>query len=61
MAESPSYKPQRKVAVGGAVGGAVTIGMWVAGLFGLEIPAEVAGSLITVASFVAAYLVPNAE
>jgi hypothetical protein len=62
MSESnPSLKPQRKVAVGAASGAAVTVLAWGVGLAGVEVPVEVAGSLIVLVSFIASYFIPNAQ
>lgn len=51
--------PQPKVTAGGIAGGAALIIVWVAGLFGLDVPAEVAGAIVLVAGSGAAYLLPQ--
>jgi hypothetical protein len=53
---APSKVPTAKVVAGGAAGAAVTIGVWIASLFGLEVPAEVAGAAVVLVSFGAAYM-----
>lgn len=47
---------QPKVAAGGAAGAASVVLVWVAGLFGLDVPAEVASAFTVLLSFAAAYL-----
>lgn len=53
--------PERGVAVGGAAGAAVTVLIWAAGLAGVDMPAEVAAALVTLAGFAAGWwLTPRA-
>lgn len=52
----PSRKPVKKVTAGGAAGAAVVVAVYVAGLFGLAVPAEVASAVTVLASFGAGYL-----
>ncbi|WP_314148246.1 hypothetical protein [uncultured Leifsonia sp.] len=54
-----SKAPTVKVVAGGAAGAAVTIAVWIAGLFGLEVPSEVAGAAVVLVTFAAAYVVPD--
>ena len=48
-----------KVAAGGVTGAITGILIWVASLFGLEIPTEVGVYIATVFAFIAGYLVPE--
>lgn len=48
--------PTPKVAVGGITGALVVILVWVASLFGLDVPTEIAAALVVVLSFIASYL-----
>lgn len=58
----PDNTPHRKVLVGAACGGIMTILAWASDAFaGVKIPAEVALAGSTVLVFVVQYLVPNAE
>lgn len=50
--------PRRKVAAAGLGGAAAVLIVWVIGLFGVELPPEVAGAITTVVGFAVAYLVP---
>jgi len=45
------WKPQRKILAGAIV----TVGVWLAGLFGVDVPGEVGASLVVIVG----YLVPN--
>jgi hypothetical protein len=47
--------PTSKVVAGGAAGAVSIILVWVAGLFGLEVPAEVASAFTVLLSSAAAY------
>lgn len=49
-------KPQPKVIAGGAAGAASIVIVYVAGLFGLDVPAEVASALTVLLSTATAYL-----
>jgi hypothetical protein len=56
---SPSAAPVPKVAVGGAVGAAVAVLVWILKQYGgIELPAEVAAALTVIFSFAAGYLTP---
>lgn len=48
--------PTPKVAAAGITGAAALIIVWVAGLFGLEVPAEVAAAFTVILAFVGGYL-----
>lgn len=48
-------KPEAKVVAGGAAGAATIILVYVAGLFGLDVPPEVASAVTVLFSFGAAY------
>src|SRR5690606_6899070 len=50
---------EKKVAAAGVSGAAVTVRVYVAGLLGLEMPAEVAAAVVTVVSAVVACVVPH--
>jgi hypothetical protein len=53
--------PVRKVAASGIAAAVVSIGVWALGKFAqIDIPPEVAASIVTVVSFLAGYLVPPA-
>lgn len=57
-----SNVPNRKVVVGAAAGGLITIIAWASKAFAdVEIPAEVALAGQTVIVFIIQYAVPNAE
>lgn len=52
----------RKVAVGAAVGGLVSVIVWAADTFaGVKVTAEAAVGLSTALTFIVSYLVPNQE
>jgi len=63
MHEAPkpttSKRPEAKVLAAGVGGAAVTLIVFIAGLFGLEVPAEVAAAAVTVVAAVAGYLAPH--
>lgn len=48
-------KPQPKVAAGGVGGAAAVLIVWVAGEFGISMPAEVGAAIATLLGFAAAY------
>lgn len=48
-----------KVTAAAAAGAIVTLAVWVAGLLGVEIPAEAQGALTTLIMVGAAYLIPD--
>jgi len=54
-----SKTPTPKVVAGGAAGAAVVVIVYVAGLFGLEVPVEVATAAVVLVSFAAGYIVPD--
>ena len=56
-----NLKPERNVAVGALAIGipAGIIVAWIIGLFGVEVPQEVAAAMGGIISAVAAYFVPN--
>lgn len=63
MHEAPkaplSVRPEKKVMAAGIGGAAVTLIIFIAGLFGLEVPAEVAAAAVTVAAAIAGWLAPH--
>lgn len=52
-------RPEAKVLAAGVSGAATTLIIFIAGLFGLEVPAEVAAAAVTVVAAVAGYLAPH--
>lgn len=48
-----------KLAAGGITGAAALVIVYVASLFGIDVPTEVAIALVTVATFVAGYFTPD--
>ncbi len=61
-AETKANPVHRKVAVGAAVGGLVSVIVWAADTFaGVKITAEAAVGLSTALTFIASYFVPNQE
>ena len=54
-----SARPEAKVLAAGISAAATTLIIFVAGLFGLEVPAEVAAAAVTVVAAVAGYLAPH--
>ena len=52
----PSLKPVKKVTAGGVGGAVVVIAVYVAGLFGVEVPAEIASAATVLVGFGAGYL-----
>lgn len=50
------YTPTPKVAAGSTTGAAVLVLLWLAGLMGLDLPPEVAGALVLLATAGAAWL-----
>ena len=61
MAE-PSAAPSRKVTVGALVSAVVVILTWASKAYGhVEVPPEIAVAANGVLSFLASYLVPNAQ
>lgn len=53
-------KPNRKVVVGGAVGGLVAVLTWAVKQFaGVEMPADAAVGLTTALTFIVQYMVPE--
>lgn len=56
-----SNAPVAKVVAGGVAGAIVTILVWIVSLFGLTVPAEVAGAAVVIISFAAAYITPGAS
>lgn len=51
----PTPAPTRKVAAGTTAGAAALLIVWVAGLFGQTVPAEVAAAIVLLGSTVVAY------
>lgn len=50
-----NIRPTRKVGAGGIGGAVAIIIVWVVGLFGVDVPAEVAAAFGTLGSFVAGW------
>jgi hypothetical protein len=60
VAEPKRQPVHRKVAVGAAVGGAVSVLVWAADTFaGVKVSGEAAVGLSTALTFIAQWLVPN--
>lgn len=57
--KAPLPRPEKKVMAAGIGGAAVTLIIFIAGLFGLEVPAEVAAAAVTVAAAIAGWLAPH--
>lgn len=55
----PTARPEAKVVAATVSGAAVTLIIFIASLFGLEVPAEVAAAAVTVVAAVAGYLAPH--
>lgn len=53
---TPSRRPVKKVTAAGAAGSAAVVLIYIAGLLGLDVPAEVAAAVTVLASFGAGYL-----
>lgn len=57
--DQPTAMPTQKVAAAGISGAATIMLVYVLGLFGLEIPPEVAAALTALLAFAGGYLVKN--
>lgn len=57
LATQASRQPTRKVTAAALAGAVTIIVVYVAGLFGADVPAEVASSVTTLLTFVAGYFV----
>ena len=53
--------PTPKVAAAGVSGAVALIIVWIVGMFGVEVPAEVGAALATILAFVGGYLIPDAS
>ncbi|MEE2041291.1 hypothetical protein Q8791_29105 [Nocardiopsis sp. CT-R113] len=53
------YLPERKVGAAGAAGAAVTVLVYVAGVLGHPLPAEVAAAAVFLVATAVGYLVPR--
>lgn len=53
---SAALKPTEKVQAGAYAGAAVVVLIWVAGLLGVDMPAEIAGALVVLISAPVAWL-----
>ena len=53
--------PTPKVAAAGVSGAVAIILVWIAGLFGLEVPAEVAAAVAAILAFAGGYLTRDAS
>lgn len=58
---TPDSVPTRKVTAGAIGGAASIIVVWMIGVLGLEVPAEVASAFTTVISFGLGYMVEEPE
>jgi hypothetical protein len=57
---SSGLAPTTKVTAGAVAGALVTVGVWLASFWHIEIPPEVSAAITMLATVVAAYLVPTA-
>jgi hypothetical protein len=48
--------PQPKVVAGGAAGSVTVMLVWIAGMYGIDVPPEVASAFTVLVSFAAGYL-----
>lgn len=55
----PSAAPTRKVTAAGLAGAVTTVAAWVAGQFGVTVPAEVAVAVTTILTVGTAYIVKD--
>jgi putative flippase GtrA len=53
---TPNKRPVPKVAAGAAAGAVTTLLVYVASIYGVAVPAEVAAAVATLLGFVAAYV-----
>ncbi|WP_338601589.1 N-acetylmuramoyl-L-alanine amidase [Saccharopolyspora sp. SCSIO 74807] len=60
-APKPSRKPGRTVAAGGAAGAVGTVAVWIASLYGVQMPEPVAASIVLVLSAGMSYFVPDRQ
>lgn len=52
-------RPESKVVAGATAGAVTIIAVWVAGLFGLDVPPEIASALTVLLTSATAYLHPS--
>lgn len=57
--QGTSRRPTDKVTAAAAAGALATLVVWIVGLAGLDVPAEVTAALTTVLVFLAGYLRPE--
>ena len=58
---SKSNMPGRKVTVGALAGATTVIAVWLLGMAGIDMPAEVAAAVTVIISFGLSYAVPESE
>lgn len=56
LINQPSAAPTPKLIAGGSAGAALVILLWVAGLFGVDMPEPVAGAIVLLAALIAGYI-----
>jgi len=54
-------KPKPKVAAGTLAGALTVMAVWIASLFGAEIPGFVAAAMVTILGFIVAWFVPESS
>lgn len=59
LVSQPSKRPTNKLTAAGAAGSASVVIVWLAGLVGVDMPAEVGAAVATLLSFAAGYLVKD--
>lgn len=55
----PTLKPTSKVVAGGFASSIVVLLVWIAGEYGVEVPAEVASALTVLVGFAASYFMKS--
>jgi len=62
MAKMQSLKPARKVSVAAVVGAVTSLVLWIIEIAaGVKVPSYIATSIMTILSFIVAWLVPPSE
>jgi hypothetical protein len=62
MAKQISVKPIRKVTAGAVGGAAITVAIWmIKAVWKIEVPAEVAGAMTVLMTFLVSYQIPAGE
>ena len=62
MAKQISVRPIRKVTAGAVGGAAITVAIWlIKAVWKIEVPAEVAGAMTVLMTFLVSYQIPAAD